>query len=449
MAEKIKIKCPENELFAAAVRIVEKVRAAGFEIFFVGGAVRDLVLGNAPSDIDLVTTALPQDMCRLFPGAEMVGACFGVVLVKQDGFVFETATCREERLYCDGRRPDEVKFTKNVELDLARRDFTVNAMLYDPVAETVTDYVGGLQDIKKRLLRVVGVPQERFSEDYLRMLRAIRFAAKLQFDIEPEAWNAICSMADLCGQIAAERVREELENMFCNIDAARALKLLKASGILRIWLPEVDVLAGVEQHPKYHPEGDVWQHTLLMFEKSDVLKDNILAWSILLHDIGKKPALTVGEDNIPHFYSHEIMGADMIPAIAQRLRFSRELAEAVEHAVRYHMRFASVMDMREAKLKRLMAEKYFTMELELHRLDCLCSNGLTAGYDFLCSRMKNAVQLDLPELFINGSDLIQLGYKPGRRFKEILDSLMDAQLDGRVDSRESAVEFVRKNFVID
>ncbi|MBO5924538.1 MAG: CCA tRNA nucleotidyltransferase, partial [Lentisphaeria bacterium] len=353
MAEKIKVNCPENELFAAAVRIVEKVRNAGFEIFFVGGAVRDLVLGNTPADIDMVTTALPQEICQLFPGAEMVGACFGVVLIKQDGFVFETATCREERLYSDGRRPDEVKFTKDVKLDLARRDFTVNAMLYDPVAEEVIDYVGGLQDIKKRLLRVVGVPEERFSEDYLRMLRAIRFAAKLRFDIDDSAWKAICSMAGLCGQIAAERVRDELENMLCNIDAARALQLLKASGILRIWLPEVDALAGVEQHPKYHPEGDVWVHTLLMFEKAAVVKDRILAWSILLHDIGKKPAFSVGSDNIPHFYGHEAMGADMVPAIAQRLRFSGEYALAVEHAVRYHLRFASVMDMREAKLKRL------------------------------------------------------------------------------------------------
>ena len=448
MAERIKINYPANELFAAAVRIVKKVRKAGFEMFFVGGAVRDLVLGRTPSDIDMVTTALPQDICDLFPYSEMVGACFGVVLVKQDGFVFEVATCREERLYSDGRRPDEVKFTKDVKLDLARRDFTVNAMLYDPLAGEVIDYVGGLQDIKKRLLRVVGVPQERFSEDYLRMLRAIRFAAKLQFEIDTAAWDAICAMKSLCAEIAAERVRDELENMFCSIDAAKALKLLKASGILAVWLPEVDVLSGVEQHPKYHPEGDVWVHTVLMFEKAGILQDKILAWSILLHDIGKKPAFSLDCDNIPHFYGHEAMGADMVLAIAQRLRFSREMADAVEHAVRYHMRFASVMNMREAKLKRLMAEKYFVMELELHRQDCLCSNGLTAGYDFLRERMKNSVQLALPELFLNGSDLIKLGYKPGRLFKEILDKLMDAQLDNRISCREEALKFVKENFTL-
>ena len=203
----------------------------------------------------------------------------------------------------------------------------------------------------------------------------------------------------------------------------------------------------MEQHPVYHPEGDVWVHTLLMFERSGLVQDNLLAWSILLHDIGKKPAFSLGCDNIPHFYGHEAMGADMIPAIAERLRFSRELAGALEHAVRYHMRFASVMEMREAKLKRLMAEKYFAVELELHRLDCLCSNGLTATYEFLCKRMKSAVKLELPELFLNGSDLIKLGYKPGRLFKEILDSLLDAQLDNTVTNREEAVRFVKENYI--
>ena len=256
-------------------------------------------------------------------------------------------------------------------------------------------------------------------------------------------------MKMLCAEIAAERVRDELENMFCNVNAVRALKLLKSSGILGIWLPEVDVLAGVEQSPKYHPEGDVWVHTLLMFEKSGVLNDKTLAWSILLHDIGKKPAFSLGSDNVPHFYGHEAMGADMIPAIAERLHFSREMADAVEHAVRYHMRFASVMEMREAKLKRLMAEKYFIMELELHRLDCLCSNGLMGGYNFLRERMKKSVRLELPELFLNGSDLISMGYKPGKQFKVILDSLMDAQLDGRIGCRDEAAVFVKENFKLD
>ena len=446
MAEICKINCPENELFKSALQVVMKVRNAGFEIFFVGGAVRDLVLGNTPSDIDMVTTALPQDIYELFPGSEMVGACFGVVLVKFEGFVFEIATCREERLYNDGRRPEEVTFTTDVKKDLLRRDFTVNAMLYDPVAGEVIDHVGGLQDIKKRLLRVVGVPQERFGEDYLRMFRAIRFAARLQFEIEASAWETICRMSGKCAQIAAERVREELENMLCNANAARALKLLKDSCILNIWLPEVDMLAGIEQHPVYHPEGDVWVHTVLMFERAGIVKDKILAWSILLHDIGKKDAFSVGEDNIPHFYGHEAMGANMIPAIAERLRFSRELAEAVEHAVRYHMRFASVMEMREAKLKRLMAEKHFALELELHRLDCLCSNGLTATYDFLCSRMKSSANLELPALLLNGGDLIKMGYKPGKLFKEILDRLLDAQLDNTVTTRDEAVKFVKENY---
>ncbi|MBR2357620.1 MAG: CCA tRNA nucleotidyltransferase [Lentisphaeria bacterium] len=447
MSGKLAIQCPQNKLFDAAVQVIKTIRERGFDIYIVGGAVRDLVLNRLPDDIDMVTTAHPEDIKNIFPDAEMVGACFGVVLVKYNGSVFELATCREERLYSDGRRPDEVRFTTDFRQDVLRRDFTVNAMLYDPLSGEVIDYVGGLPDLRNRVIRAIGNAAGRFSEDYLRMLRAVRFAARLDFQIHPEAWQAICNMANKTALIAAERVRCELESMLTGSDPARAMELLKASRILKLWLPEVDALAGVAQHPVYHPEGDVWQHTMLMLKNAAKPCSVEFAWSILLHDIGKKPTFELDKDNIPHFYGHEACGAEMIGAIAQRLRFSRELTDTVEHAVRWHMRFASVMEMREAKLKRLMAEKYFAMELELHKLDCQCSNGLTATCEFLRQKLKKMENCKLPPPLLNGRDLIKMGLVPGREFKEILNAVMDAQLEKRLNSKNGAVEWVKKNFL--
>ncbi len=437
---------PQGELFDAARMVVQMICRAGFKAYWVGGAVRDLVLQRVPDDVDMVTTARPEELQKIFPEAELVGACFGVLLVKYNKFVFEVATCREERAYQDGRHPEDIRFTDDVELDLKRRDFTVNSMLYDPSDSAVIDYNGGLRDIKARLLRVVGVPQERFGEDYLRMFRAVRFAAKLDFEIEKSAWQAICEMAPLTEKLAAERVREEIENMLCSKQPRRALELLKDSGLLKVWLWEVDVLAGVEQHPKYHPEGDVWEHTLLMFDKLNDVPEPLLAWSMLLHDIGKKPTFARGEDGIPHFYGHEAVGADMIPAIAERMRFSRDMASGVEHAVRYHMRFASVMEMRPAKLKRLMAEDNFAVELELHRVDCLASNGLVQGYEFLSSKMHSDKPRTLPEPLINGLDLIRMGYHPGVQFKVILEKVMDCQLEDQFRNKTEAEMWIKSQF---
>lgn len=446
MPEMLFIAPPQGELFDAARKVVQAVCRAGFKAYWVGGAVRDLVLQRTPDDVDMVTTARPEQLQAIFPDAELVGACFGVLLVKCDGFVFEIATCREERAYQDGRHPEDIRFTDDVELDLKRRDFTVNSMLYDPAESVVIDYNGGLSDIKAHLLRVVGVPQERFGEDYLRMFRAVRFAAKLEFEIEKSAWQAIKDMAELAGKLAAERVRDEVETMLCSQHPRRALELLKESGLLKVWLPEVDELAGVEQHPKYHPEGDVWEHTLLMFDKLKDIPEVLLAWSMLLHDIGKKPTFSRSEDGIPHFYGHEAVGADMVPAIAERLRFSRDMASGVEHAVRYHMRFASVMEMRPAKLKRLMAEKNFAVELELHRVDCLASNGLVQGYEFLKNKMNSEKLRTLPEPLINGLDLIRMGYQPGMQFKVILEKVMDCQLEDQFRSKNEAEMWIKQQF---
>lgn len=446
MAEKVKIQLPSGSLYNAATQVVKHLRDAGYKSYWVGGAVRDMLLQRMPGDVDIVTSARPEQVKTLWQDAEMVGACFGVVLVRHDGMVFEIATCREERTYLDGRRPEEVRFTDNFELDVFRRDFTVNAMLYDPLDEVVLDYACGLQDLQRRVIRVVGKAEERFAEDYLRMLRAVRFAAKLDFALEANTRKAIQNMADLVGKLAPERVRGELEQMICSARPAAALRLLMECGLLKFWLKEVADLSGVEQHPVYHPEGDVWQHTLLMFENLNSVPSAGLAWSILLHDIGKKPTFKRDAENIPRFYGHEAVGADMVPVIAERLRFSRELADCVEHAVRNHMRFASVMAMRPAKLKRLLAEKDFAMELELHRVDCLSSNGLMETYEFLSEQLRRQPQKALPEALVNGNDLIKLGLKPGKRFKQILDAVMDAQLENRFADKTAALEFVEREY---
>ena len=444
--EKIKISYPDNAVFDAVRKVLKILRSAGFPAYVVGGAVRDLVLGRVPDDVDMVTTARPDEVKKLFPEAEMVGACFGVVLVKVHGEVFEVATCREERLYQDGRRPDEVIFTDDFQLDVQRRDFTVNAMLYDPESGEVLDFTGGLQDAAMKILRVVGEPSERFAEDYLRMLRAIRFAARLDFEIDHAAWQAIADMAHLTDKLAVERVRAELEMMLCGSNPGRALRMLKSSGILKVVLPEVDALEGVAQPAQYHPEGDVWQHTLLMFENLRGKPSAALAWSILLHDVGKKPAFSRDENNVPHFYCHEAVGADMVLEIAERLRFSAEMRDCVEHAVRNHMRFAFVREMRTAKLRRLLAEKNFDLELELHYLDCFCSNKLMGSYEFLKSLQSRVEFQALPDPLIGGDDLITLGYTPGPEFKTILKSVMDAQLESKIVSKADALQLVLEKY---
>ncbi|MBE6368644.1 MAG: CCA tRNA nucleotidyltransferase [Lentisphaerae bacterium] len=446
MANLIQLKRPAGRLFDLAMEATCLMRKAGMQTFWVGGAPRDIFLGRTPGDVDMVTTGRPEDIKVLFPDSDMVGACFGVTLVKYKGVVFEVATCRKERSYGDGRHPSEIKFTDDFEADLRRRDFTCNALLYDPESEMLTDCVNGIEDLRNGVLRVVGDARERFAEDYLRMFRAVRFAAVLDLKLDKALSDALGDMHSLTRVLAPERVREELEKMLCSAAPVRALKLLKSSGLLKVWLPEVDALAGVAQHKLYHPEGDVWQHTLLMFEKLEAPADVFLAWSMLLHDIGKKSAFSVGQDGIPHFYCHEAMGGDMVRAIAERLRFSKRLQDAVEHAVRNHMRFAFVREMRQSKLKRLLAEEFFDMELELHRLDCLASNGLMGTWAFLHDLCMHQPQTSLPEGLINGHDLMRMGYKSGPQFKTMLAAAMDAQLEGAFADKAGAEKWVKENF---
>ncbi len=447
MPVKIKMACPEGPLFDAAKSVVKKLRDAGFQTYWVGGAPRDIRRGDEPEDIDMVTVATPEAVKKIFPESDLVGACFGVSLVKEGGFVFEVATCREERGYTDGRRPDSVRYTKNFEMDIQRRDFTINAMLYEPNSGELIDYVAALVDLDDHNVRAVGNPLERFNEDYLRMLRAVRFAARLDFNLAPSTFNAIGKLAAKVNLLAPERVREELELMLTGEAPASALRLLKSTGLLAVLLPEIDALAGVAQPKKFHPEGDVWEHTLLMFDYLEERPTVELAWSILLHDAGKPVTRTVDDNKVPHFYNHEVAGAEIAASVAERLRFSNDAREHVVHAVRNHMRFATVREMREAKLKRLMAEPEFELELELHRLDCQASHGMMECYDFLTAKRQGESRpLELPPPLITGDDLIAAGYRPGPEFREMLDALMDEQLDGVLTDRDEALEFLKTHY---
>ena len=449
MPVRIKITCPAGPLFDAAKGIVKTLRQAGYPTYWVGGAVRDLRRGEEPEDIDLVTVATPEKIQEVYPDADLVGACFGVSLVKADGFVFEVATCREERGYSDGRRPDKVRYTRSFEMDIMRRDFTVNALLYEPNTGELIDYVAGLVDMDDRNVRAVGDPAVRFKEDYLRMLRAVRFAAKLDYNLAPSTFNAIRKYASRVKLLAPERVRAELELMLTGQAPVTALKLLKSTGLLAAVLPEVDALAGVTQPKQYHPEGDVWQHTLLMFDCLEDPPTAALAWSILLHDIGKPPTRVEDENKVPHFYGHEAEGARMAGAVAERLRFPNDLREQVVHAVRDHMRMASVREMREAKLRRLLAEPGFAMELELHRVDCASSHGKMECYEFLKEKLESVpAARELPEPLVTGDDLIAAGRTPGPEFKAILDAMFDAQLEGAFADRKGALRYLKKHFPV-
>ncbi len=441
------MKTDETKLYGireAAAEVVEKLQHAGFAAFFVGGAVRDMLLGYAPKDIDIATSALPAQVGALFQDIQTVGACFGVMLVRHCGYQFEVATLRLERNYLDGRRPENVSYTNDPEVDARRRDFTVNAMFYDPVRDEFLDFFSGQEDLRRGVIRTVGDPVERFSEDYLRMLRAVRFATKLDFELAPATADAIRMNADKTAKLAAERVRVELDKMLTGPQPSRAVKLLHKLALLDAVLPEVSAMDGVEQPEKFHPEGDVLVHTLLMLDYMK-LPSSELAWSILLHDVGKPATRFIDENGTARFFGHESVGAEMAEKIMIRLRHSKDMTEAVCHAVRNHMRFAHVDQMRPAKWRRMISDKMFPMELELHRIDCMASHGKVENYLLMLDRLsESGGETKLPPPLLNGSDLIALGYQPGPDFGHILREIADLQLSGDVKSKEEALAHLTK-----
>lgn len=427
----------------AALDVARMLAAAGYRALFAGGCVRDRLLGGEPEDFDVATSAVPQEVTGMFSHANLVGAHFGVVIVKHGGHHVEVATFRTDGSYGDGRRPDRVEFSTPEE-DAKRRDFTINGLFEDPATGDVIDFVGGLDDMKVRLIRAIGDADERFREDALRLMRAVRFATRLGFEIEENTRNALESCAGLLAKISVERIRDEFSRILTGPGRRRGVELLVECGLMHHIVPEVYDLIGCEQPPEFHPEGDVYTHTMIMLQllAPDAPLDLCLA--VLLHDIAKPATRIVDEDTgRPRFNGHDRVGAEMAEAILRRLRYSNEVIEHVVFMVGRHMQFMHVRQMRVAKVRRFMGVPTFRKEMELHRVDCASSNGLTDNYEYLLEKENEfANEPVLPPPLVTGRDLIDRGLRPGPRFKELLERIQTEQLEGRLGDREAALKML-------
>ncbi|HUK47226.1 MAG TPA: CCA tRNA nucleotidyltransferase [Terriglobales bacterium] len=467
-----------------AITIVRTLRDRGHQAFLVGGCVRDLLLGREPADYDVATDATPDEVMRIFPETYAVGAQFGVVLVPVPGrgneasssnsvdsskrhsepalvgeesavpghchkSCVEVATFRCDIGYSDGRHPDSVRFSRDPREDVRRRDFTINGLLLDPLTNEVLDYVHGQQDIKSKIIRAIGDPELRFTEDKLRMLRAMRFASRFEYEIESATFAAIQKLASQIDQVSRERVRDELTRMLTEGHARRAFELLDHTGLLRQVLPEIDAMKGVEQPPEFHPEGDVFVHTLLMLEKLLHPCPAVLAWGVLLHDVGKPPTFRRAPDRI-RFDEHARVGTKMAEAICRRLRFSQDEIKQISALVANHMRFMDVERMNSSTFKKFIRLPQFDQHLELHRIDCQSSHRNLRLYNFTREKIKELPPEEIrPRPLLTGDDLVAAGYSPGPYFKEILSAVEDAQLDGRLHSSSEAKQFVRQEFPLE
>ena len=429
-----------------AREITKRLREEGHIAYFAGGCVRDIVRDETPKDFDIATDAKPEIVQKLFPRTYAVGAHFGVIIVLENGFQFEVATFRSDEAYIDGRHPSAVHFSSPEE-DAKRRDFTINGMFYDPVAEKLIDFVGGRADIDARLVRAIGDPAQRFAEDRLRMLRAVRFATVLDYTIDTQTWDALAGNATSITEISAERIRDELVRIFLSPNRLRGWDLLDSSGLMRAILPELDRMKGVLQPEQFHPEGDVFKHTrvMLQFLRKEVSVP--LVFAVLLHDVAKPVTATIDETGRIRFSGHDRVGAVMADEIMRRLRFSGAETEATVEMVRQHMVFKDVPKMREAKLKRFMARPTFDDELELHRVDCEGSHRMLDNYEFLLRKREEfANEPIIPPPLVRGNDLIALGLKPGPKFGEILEAVETRQLEGNLRTREEALEWVKREY---
>jgi poly(A) polymerase len=437
-----------------ADQICSKLRDAGHLAYLVGGCVRDILLEREPEDYDVTTDATPEQVEALFPHTIDVGAKFGVTIVMEDSkdpdaAQVEVATFRSDTSYSDGRHPDAVVYSKTPQEDVARRDFTINALLIDPRNDEVLDFVGGRDDLSAGVIRAIGEPERRFEEDKLRMLRAVRFAARFGYTIEPRTLEAIKKLAPKIHQVSAERVRDELTKILTEGAARRGFELLDETGLLEQVLPEISRMKGVQQPPQFHPEGDVWIHTLLMLEGLPARTPSTLGWGVLLHDVGKPPTFAppTGPNGRIRFDRHVEVGVKMAEEIERRLRFSNEDADQINALVNNHMRFKDVPVMKPATLKRFARLDRFDEHLALHRLDCLSSHRNLENYDAMKKFLaETPPELVAPPRFLTGKDLIEMGFRPGPRFKEILNAVEDAQLNGAVEGREAAERFVVEQY---
>jgi poly(A) polymerase len=429
--------------------ICESLHRSGFQAFLVGGCVRDLLLSREPADYDVATDATPDQGMAFFPESVAVGAQFGVILIPRDELKVEVATFRSDIGYSDGRHPDRVTFSKTAQEDVQRRDFTINGLLMRHDTGEVLDYVGGQADLKAKVIRAIGDPDRRFTEDKLRMLRAVRFAARFGFQIETDTMRAIRRHAKEIAQVSPERLRDELTKMLTEGAARRAFELLDETGLLQQVLPEIGAMKGVEQPPQYHPEGDVWIHTRLMLEGLPAGVSPTLAWGVLLHDVGKPPTFKSASETGDRirFDGHVDVGVRMAEEICRRLRFSNEDTEQILALVKNHMRFKDVDSMRASTLKRFVRLPHFDEHLALHRLDCLSSHRHLESYEFIQRFVAETPPEQVrPERLITGDDLQAMGFLPGPLFSQILGTLEDAQLEGQVKSRGEAEQFVRRRF---
>lgn len=443
------------DLRQSAESIAKTLADAGYVVFFAGGCVRDRLLDKSPKDYDIATNATPEQVLTLFPKADSIGAHFGVMLVKLNGEHFEIATFRTDGSYSDGRRPETVAYSSPEE-DAQRRDFTVNGLFEDPFTGELIDYVEGKTDLASKTLRAIGNPDERFNEDALRLMRAVRFATVLGFEIEPTTWQAICNNAPLLQKISVERIQVEFNKILLSPNRRKGLEMLVDAKLVQYFLPEVLDLIGCEQPPQWHPEGDVYTHTCIMLEmlqspelfpegKEATLE---LALSVLLHDIGKPATYTYDEaDQRIRFNGHDGVGAEMSEEILRRLKYPNSTIEDVSKMVANHMNFMHVQQMKISKLKRFMSRDTFEQEMELHRVDCASSNGFTDNYTYLLDKREEfANEPIIPPPLVQGRDLIELGMKPGPSFKTLLTAIETEQLEGRLNDRDQALAWVQEQF---
>ena len=430
-----------------ALHIIQRLREAGHEAYLAGGCVRDRLLGRPPKDYDIATGATPQTVQAVFPDTVPIGSKFGSVIVVVDGDPFEVTTFRCDGPYSDGRHPVHIRYG-TLEEDVRRRDFTINAMMQDPVDDRVIDLVDGREDLRRGLIRAIGDPHERFAEDRLRMVRAVRLACSLDFAIDGPTLRAIQGHAEAVTQVAWERIGAEITRTLMEGGARRGIELLDETGLLDVILPEIAAMKGCEQTPDYHPEGDVFVHTLTLLQHLDGPSET-LAYGCLLHDVAKPRCREPSGERVT-FYGHPELGAEMATDILRRLKRSRATAERVAWLVRYHLRHTQAPKMRLSTLKRFLAEDGIDELLELCRIDALSSNGDLGYYEFCRQKLAELGEEEVsPEPLLRGRDLIQLGYAPGPSFSAILGAVEEAQLEGVLRTREQAVAWVRETYPLE
>ena len=438
-----------NPSFAGALTIIRVLRAYGYEALLAGGSVRDRLMGREPKDFDIATSARPDQVREAFERTEAVGEAFGVILVILDGAAYEVATFRQDGEYRDGRHPSSISFASPEE-DALRRDFTVNAMFFNPDNQEILDFAGGQADLEKKIIRAVGDPNLRFEEDKLRVLRAVRFAVQLGFEIEPGTWAAAKGYAAQISVVAWERIQVELTKILTSPNPRRGIELLDEACLIEPLLPELLPMKGCSQPEQFHPEGDVWVHTLMVMQSLRSPSPR-LAWAGLLHDVGKPPTWSQEPGDRIRFNQHESEGAKMAETVCRRLKMSGDSLEGVVTLVADHLRLNPVKEMKLATLKRLLRREDFKDLLELHRADCLASHGGLDLYDYASAKLAEfeaaaASESLRPEPLLDGADLITLGYQPGPLFKEILGAVEDEQLEGRLTGKDAALSFVKSKY---